>query len=114
MKALGTIIEVATNTVYLTCHTPEKSCCICNKPSTSKPRNNVDFRAPAEVRETETETEVDAGKLETDGERAKPGAAGFKTFSGFGGLGLEGIVGSSEERVGDGDGAIPLGVGHEG
>jgi hypothetical protein len=68
----------------------------------SKPSNITKFEA--------IETEEDSGK-DPDGEMANSSGPGAATTSGFGGLWLEGIVGSDDS---DGGSASPLGDGNSG
>ncbi|KAJ0052821.1 hypothetical protein Pint_01064 [Pistacia integerrima] len=74
----------------------------CIKQNSRKPRKIANFNGAAE-------TEEETGK-DPNGDKANSGPGAIIT-SGFGGLGLEGIVGRDDSV---GEGAIPLGVGNKG
>nr|DAD37925.1 TPA_asm: hypothetical protein HUJ06_008566 [Nelumbo nucifera] len=85
----------------LTSHMPKS--CVCQ--NTTRPRNIAQFRGPTELRELEDE----AGK-EWDGESPESGP-NETISSGFGGLGLEGMVGRDDTV---GEVFAPPGVGNNG
>ncbi|KAJ7977495.1 Major capsid protein [Quillaja saponaria] len=97
--ALATIIESVISTMT---HIPVS----CTMKITSKPRWTTKLRDQFEVRAT-----VDEVGRGSDGGRAKPGPPAA-VESGFGVLGLEGIMGNEEDSLGEK--ATPPGEGNRG